>query len=308
MSKKAIIIIVIVVLIIMLIPFPSRLKDGGSVEYRSLLYKYTKIHRLSEKSYTGYIDGWDFEILGIHIAGKVNSNEIYEHKISIRSNDKIIKSSTGSFCYKSGVCIDKIGFEDFDYDVINTYYGNKLYIDNLDGNIKSIRLYDYSIREYTDINVEYTNEYIVTPSVSGIYIFEINSSYEGKNIEYYFLANINEISGEGINVKMDIKENTLNSSGLTMVIKNLSDKDLSYGNPYTIEKYENGYYQTLVPINEVAFTLPAFSLKKNESVELNISWNYGYGKLKGKYRIVKNFDYHENDNIISFNKYLEFEI
>ena len=54
--------------------------------------------------------------------------------------------------------------------------------------------------------------------------------------------------------------------------------------------------------------MPAFSLKKGELKELNINCEYGYGKLKGKYRIVKDFDYKENDDYISFNKYLEFEI
>ena len=51
MKKKNIILIVIIIIfIIMLIPIPVRLKDGGSVEYRAILYKYTKIHRLNEKS------------------------------------------------------------------------------------------------------------------------------------------------------------------------------------------------------------------------------------------------------------------
>ena len=57
----------------MLIPIPNRLKDGGSVEYNAVLYQYTKIHRLSEKSSTGYEDGWDLKILGFHIGGEINT-------------------------------------------------------------------------------------------------------------------------------------------------------------------------------------------------------------------------------------------
>lgn len=308
MKKKKIVIIVIIVLVLMLIPIPIRQKDGGSVEYKALLYKYTKIHRLSEQSSTGFEDGWDLEILGIHVGGKIDTYVTAEHKISIRSNDKIIEAKTGSFCYKSGLCIDKVGYEDFNYDIISSYYGNKLYIDNIEGNIDSVSLFNYSIRELTDIKVDFTNEYIITPSVSGPYIFIIKSYYEGKSIEYYFLANISEISGEDIDLKIDIKENSLTNKGLTMIIKNQSDKDLLYGNPYTIEKYDNGYFRTLKPINEVSFTLPAYSLKKNDSVELKIDWEYGYGILKGKYRIVKSFHYNENDNYNDFNKYLEFEL
>ena len=74
MKKKNIILIVaIAIFILMLIPIPVRLKDGGSVEYKAILYKYTKIHRLSEKSSTGYEDGWELKILGIHIGGKINT-------------------------------------------------------------------------------------------------------------------------------------------------------------------------------------------------------------------------------------------
>lgn len=71
-KKKIFLIILIVIFILMLIPVPTRLKDGGSVEYNAILYKYTKIHRLSEKSSTGYIDGWELKILGIKVGEKIN--------------------------------------------------------------------------------------------------------------------------------------------------------------------------------------------------------------------------------------------
>lgn len=71
-KKKVMIIIAIIVFILMLIPIKDRLWDGGSVEYRAILYKYTKIHRLSETSSTGYEDGWELKILGVHVAGETN--------------------------------------------------------------------------------------------------------------------------------------------------------------------------------------------------------------------------------------------
>ena len=231
-----------------------------------------------------------------------------EHIISIKSDDKVINAVTGGFCYKSGTCIDKIDFQDFDYDMITTYYDNNLYIENLDGNIFSVELFDYGMKEFTNIKVDYTDEYIVTPSISGVYIFVIKAGYEGKSINYYFMAKINQISGNEIDLNTDIKEGTLTNKGLTMVIKNTSDKDLLYGNPYLIEKYEDGVWKTLEPINEVSFTLPAYFLNKNDTIELNIDWEYGYGKLKGKYRVVKDFFYKENEENISFDKYLEFEL
>ena len=307
-KKKIIIITVIVIFVLMLMPIKDRLYDGGSTEYKAILYKYTKIHRISQTSSTGYEDGWELKILGKQVGGEINTYVLAEHKISIKSNDKIIDANTGSFCYKNGSCIDKVDFQDFTYDVIKSYYNNKLYIENLDGTIKSIELFDYSSKKFTDTKVEFTNEYIITPSISGPFIVKINAIYEGKSIQYYFMTNISKTNGDEINLKITLKENTLSSVGLTMIVENLSDRDLQYGNPYSIEKYENGYWKSAPTINDLYFTMPAFSLKKGELKELNINWEYGYGKLKGKYRIVKDFDYKENDDYISFNKYLEFEI
>ena len=68
-KKNIIIIIALVIFVLMLIPIPIKLKDGGSVEYKAILYKYTKIHRLSEKSSTGYEDGWELNILWIQVGG-----------------------------------------------------------------------------------------------------------------------------------------------------------------------------------------------------------------------------------------------
>ena len=307
-KKKTIILVLVIILVLMLIPIPNRLKDGGSVEYRAILYKYTKIHRLNEKSSTGYEEGCELRILGFKVCGKTNIEVLSEHIISIKSNDKKIEAATGSFCYKYGSCVDKIDFQDFRYDTIKSYYNNKLYIDNLDGTINSIEVFDFGTKKFVDTKVEFTNEYMVTPSISGLFIFRINATYEGKGIEYYFMTNISKISGEEINLKIDIKENTLTSVGLTMIVKNLSNRDLQYGNPYSIEKYENGFWVSAPTINDLFFTLPAFSLKKGETKELSINWEYGYGKLAGKYRIVKEFSYEEKDDFISFNKYLEFEI
>ena len=307
-KKKLIIIILVIIFALMLIPIPNRLKDGGSVEYNAIIYQYTKIHRLNEKSSTGYEDGCILKILGIKVLEKINTHALNEHIIIIKSNNKIIDASTGSFCYKGGVCIDKIDFQEFNYDVIRSYYGNKLYIENLDGSIKSIELFDYSSKIFIDKQVEYTDKYIVTPSISGPFIFKINALYEGKDIEYYFMTNISKTNGEEIKLNMEIKENTLTSVGLTMIVKNISNKDLEYGNPYSIEKYVDGNWKSVPTINELFFTMPAFDLKKGESIELSINWEYGYGELKGKYRIVKEFSYKEKNDYIMFNKYLEFEI
>lgn len=72
--KKKKLIITLIILILILTPIKFKLKDGGSTEYKAILYTVTKIHRLSEKLETGYEDGLKIEILGIQIYNKINSN------------------------------------------------------------------------------------------------------------------------------------------------------------------------------------------------------------------------------------------
>ena len=188
--KKKKIILILIIIILMLIPIPTKLKDGTSTEYKALLYSITKYHIINQDYIKGYDDGFKIKILGITIYDNINTYLTAEHVINIRSNNKIIKAETGSFCYKSGECVDKIDFQEFNYDIISSYYENKLSIENLDGTIKSVELFDYQTKKYIDMTIKYTNDYIITPKINGIYIFKINADYEGKDISYYFMSEI----------------------------------------------------------------------------------------------------------------------
>lgn len=74
MKKKVIIVTIILVL---LVPIPMYLKDGGTIEYKALLYKISKIHRLNANSLTGYEDGITIEILGLKIYENIDKHMDY---------------------------------------------------------------------------------------------------------------------------------------------------------------------------------------------------------------------------------------
>lgn len=88
--KKKLIIILIILFIIMLIPIPMRLKDGGSVEYKAILYKVTKVHKLNEQYKDGYENGWKISILGIELHNKTNIEVTLETKIINIDNDRML--------------------------------------------------------------------------------------------------------------------------------------------------------------------------------------------------------------------------
>lgn len=95
-------------------------------------------------------------------------------------------------------------------------------------------------------------------------------------------------------VSLTIKENTLTETGATLILKNDSDVDVEYGNPYEMEIKKDGeWYKINVELN---FTLPAFILKSKETKELELNWENGYGKLaSGDYRIIKSIDVEKSD-------------
>ena len=71
MKKKMIVIIIIVILLILLVPIPMHLNDGGTVEYKSLTYKVSKVHRLTGDLEKEYEDGIIIEILGFEVYNNV---------------------------------------------------------------------------------------------------------------------------------------------------------------------------------------------------------------------------------------------
>ena len=74
MKRKVIIVVIIVIILALLVPIPMHLRDGGTVEYKSLTYKISKVHRLNNNSKTGYEDGLIIEILGIKVYDNVTAD------------------------------------------------------------------------------------------------------------------------------------------------------------------------------------------------------------------------------------------
>lgn len=95
MKKKSVVMISIIVALILLFPIPFRLKDGGSIEFKALLYTVTKYHKLApiEDKDNGYIEGFGIKILGKEIYNSTenkDSKPIETNKTS--SNGQVIIS------------------------------------------------------------------------------------------------------------------------------------------------------------------------------------------------------------------------
>lgn len=63
---------IFLLLLILLFPLPGRLKDGGSIRFKSLLYSVTKVQRLNNLTDGGmYLEGYEVEILNMKVYSNV---------------------------------------------------------------------------------------------------------------------------------------------------------------------------------------------------------------------------------------------
>lgn len=76
--KKIVIVVMVAILLIILFPRTRYLNDGGTVEYKAILYKVSKVHRLisieemeQEGKVKEYDDGIVIEIFGFEIFNNV---------------------------------------------------------------------------------------------------------------------------------------------------------------------------------------------------------------------------------------------
>jgi len=91
-------------------------------------------------------------------------------------------------------------------------------------------------------------------------------------------------------ILIEVKEDTRTLNGATFIIKNTTNEEYSYGEPYVIEKFENNNWKEIDTLTSqpLAWDDILYNLKPNEEKELNINWSYVYGRLKsGTYRLVK---------------------
>lgn len=83
MKKKKLIVLLIISVFVLFMPIRFRLLDGGTIEYKAILYKVSKVNKIiNNNDMIGYAKGVEVEILG---------NKIYDTvKEYVVSNDKVL--------------------------------------------------------------------------------------------------------------------------------------------------------------------------------------------------------------------------
>jgi len=109
---------------------------------------------------------------------------------------------------------------------------------------------------------------------------------EARDWEATIYKTVNGFSG----VTMTVKEGSVDSGGLTVMLENKSGSRGSYGQYFCLEKKIDGtWYQLPVTIEgEYGFDDIGYRLLPGEAKELPVNWEWLHGTLEpGDYRIVK---------------------
>ena len=145
--------------IILLFPIQiNRLNDGGTVEYRTLLYSITKYHRLDENIDDGYIDGIEIKVFGKKIYSNVEETprdneeriKLKDLKITTKDIDATKLVEFGNVLYgKSNLLIDYAGDLNKSIGKINMFIGEE-YLPQLDGETNCKEFLNCNILEAND--------------------------------------------------------------------------------------------------------------------------------------------------------------
>lgn len=108
------------------------------------------------------------------------------------------------------------------------------------------------------------------------------------------------------NISLTIKEGTLKRTGVTLILKNNSDKLLRYERVYKLEIKENDKWKQIDA--NIGYDMPLFEVKPNEQKDLSLNWSINYGSLTdGTYRITKEV-YFKNEKDKKFDIIVSFVI
>ena len=125
--------------------------------------------------------------------------------------------------------------------------------------------------EYIDLDIPNTNS-------------AINDKQSNQNIEPIYESN-SSIE----NVKMEIKEGSVTSTSVIIIITDTNKEPYGYGEWFKIEKKVNNEWIDLEPI-DIYYTFNAIGwlVGKDGTIEEKEDWKDLYGELEeGEYRIVK---------------------
>lgn len=258
MKKKIVIVLIVIVLLVLLVPIPRHLKDGGTIEYKALTYKISKVHKLNDDSSNGYETGTRILLFGKEIYSNVSLEKSENKKEDKQEINEGNKYST----VVNNTLIELTIPNDWKYEEVelkkdaSLIFSLKLFKEENKRNV----VLNYSKTDFMYCGTARINEELILNS--GI---KAEVGYYGEEEKSF-----SDISFDDVDPKIAIIDNGLNEEEVkellefvkTLKIENIEEflmenfdkilevTDKTSSNPYDYTK--NDYYKKIVEIGSSA--------------------------------------------------------
>ena len=191
MRKKLTIISICFVLVLLLLPLRYPYKDGGTVEYRAVLYNVIKWHELNNNYGNGYKTGTEVHFFPANLRRIDYYKNTVPQRLELYFNDDKYYASTldYSWCneYDNCTTTEVLLSKDIDFDdtVVKVKKNDTLnYISY--ATINKAVIYKGTLDNMYSQDIEFTDEYIRMPNESGNYVYILNCSNDKNIVNYLF--------------------------------------------------------------------------------------------------------------------------
>lgn len=190
MKKKIIIIAICFTLVLLLLPMTYTYKDGGTKEYKAVLYSIIKWHSIDNNYESGYKTGTEFHFFPANLRRiDFYKNTIPQRMELFYKNNQYYASTLNySWCNEYDNCSSRevLLNKDIDYsDAIKVEKGQIINIVS-PASIKNVVLYKGTLDNMYSQDIEYTDEHIKTPNEKGDYVYILHCKNDKNKVDYLF--------------------------------------------------------------------------------------------------------------------------
>ena len=190
MKKKIIIIAICFIIVLLLLPMKYQYKDGGTKEYKAVLYNVIKWHSLDNNYDDGYKTGTEVHFFPANLRRIDYYMNTEPYRLELFYNKEKYYASTLDYewCNEYDNCTTRevLLVKDVDFDDAIKVKEDEILNYFAYAEIKNIVVYKGTLDNMYTQNIEYTSEYIKTPNEKGDYVYILNCKNDKNTVNYLF--------------------------------------------------------------------------------------------------------------------------
>ena len=190
MKKKIIIIAICFTFVLLVLPMKYTYKDGGTKEYRAVLYNVIKWHSIDNNYESGYKTGTEFHFFPANLRRIDFYKNTIPQRMELFYNDNKYYANTlnYSWCNQYDNCSSREVLLIKNVDFKDSIKTNKDQMIKLmsPASINNVVIYKGTLDNMYSQNIEYTDEYIKTPNEKGDYVYILHCKNGKNKVDYLF--------------------------------------------------------------------------------------------------------------------------